>query len=90
MTTYEWDIEETDEYGDIVDHHHFDKLKDIPDIDGDLVLVKSIWRGDTLAARFWAYVENGILPEYFEDSRGWKYHKVPQKFRKEYEKHLKN
>jgi hypothetical protein len=77
-TSYEWDIEETDEHGDIIDHNHAPTLKDLPEVGGDLVLVRD---GDD--GRTWAYVSHNTLPIYFEDSYGRIGSKVPKKFHME-------
>ena len=89
--SYEWDIEEVDrETGDILAHNHGDKLSwllsTFGDIitqgHGDLVLVRD--RGDNeegLLDRHWAYVKDGVLPEYFTDSMGESISiRVPQRF----------
>jgi hypothetical protein len=85
MTRYEWDIETTDECGDIIDHHFADKLKDLSEIGGDLVLVKDNYYG----SKSWAYFNDGI-PTHFEDAFGRNAGKVPKRFIKEYEKVNKN
>lgn len=74
-TSYEWDRESYDEYGDIIDHHHSEKLEDVPshlDLMDDrdtvttrLVLVCTLWDGDEVDWRGWAYAEGPILPEKF-------------------------
>jgi len=71
--TVEWDCELVDEHGDIQDHNHFDKLVDAlayqREHDGDggaisIVLVRdTVCEFDGLIQRFWAYVENGVLPD---------------------------
>lgn len=89
--TYEWDIETTDEHGDIIDHNHVDELKEYTERElgelksGNLVLVR-----DDDYSRGWAYVEKGKLPEYITDACGCNIVKVPQKFHNELKKHLKN
>lgn len=86
--TYEWDIETTDEHGDIIDHNHADELKDYTERElksGNLVLVR-----DDDYSRGWADVEKGKLPEYVTDAYGRNIVKVPQKFHNELKKHLKN
>lgn len=85
-TTYEWDLETVDEYGDVVDHHHEDDVSliiggmDSPD--HALVLVKDIYDQDGEARhRAWAYVENGKLPDVFDDGS-----KMPKRFADEFKK----
>lgn len=93
-TNYEWDIEEQDEYGDIVDHNHADKLTqytadEIAQIDNKrftLVLVRT-YDDMTLGGydRSWAYVENMMLPEEFDNGI-----KVPKRFRDELVRFIRN
>jgi hypothetical protein len=66
---YEWDLETWDET-DCLDHHHADKLRDLPLPSSKfekLVLVRDT--GDEasgLVDRMWAYVdESGMLPKHF-------------------------
>jgi len=78
-TSYEWDIEEIDEFGDVEEHNFRSKLKDLLEIKGDLVLVRTTGsEANGVDDRQWAYVENGELPETFSDGA-----KIPEKFRKE-------
>jgi hypothetical protein len=84
MTTYEWDIETTDDHGDVIDHNFADKLKDFPEIDGDLVLVKYTNSGD----RSWAYFTDEI-PTHFENAYGRNTGKVPKRFIEEYKNYRK-
>jgi hypothetical protein len=62
---YEWDVETIDEYGDIVDHDHNDRLTashlEVEE-PNKLVLVRDNYKADGLD-RSWAYVKNGLLPE---------------------------
>lgn len=73
---YEWLAETIDEYGDVVQHEHAEKLVDIPDfvkdVDGrgarTICLVKDVYdNASPIPTRAWAYVENALLPEYFDD-----------------------
>lgn len=89
-TTYEWDIEKSDEHGDILDHHHFDKCPGIPAVDYDdeglvpaLVLVRDTWDEGGLTGRWWAYVEDRKLPEHFVDAFGNEGPRVPKRFHAE-------
>ena len=61
--SYDWDIEEVDEHGDVLDHDHMDELTraDMDRVDGvrqQLVLIKDVIDhfGD-LDTRAWAYAE---------------------------------
>lgn len=83
---YEWTIEEIDaESGDIIDSSFSDDLNfwTKEDWDGkDLGLVRNEGNEDDgLEDRYWAYVKDGKLPEFFTDSMGeFTGIKVPQKF----------
>ena len=89
--TYEWDIEELDEHGDIENHIHQDKLSayralPIGNPSECLVLVRDNWE---TGSRAWAYVgEDGRLPEYLEDAHGHRVAKVPQRYHRELAKAL--
>lgn len=69
---YEWDIEQYDEYGDIIDHYFFRESRcptqDIKENEC-LVLVKTYLDSyDSVDYRTYAYVtKDGALPEEFED-----------------------
>ena len=86
--SYEWDLEEVDEYGDIVDHHWCDKCPGLPtEPNLELVLIRDVHRGlagddfnmsADLEHRSWAYVRDGKLPEFFDDGE-----KVPKRFHAE-------
>lgn len=93
QTSYEWEITEHDEYGDIVENHFADKLSeydqqdlkralDESDDSMQLGLMRDNIRddGDDLD-RSWAYVESGELPEEFD--AGWS---IPKRFRNELKK----
>ena len=82
---YEWDRETVDEHGDIIDHNHANKLKDIINDDGVLVLVRDVYtEANGVECRSWAYVdENNFLPEFFTDAFDKPVAKVPQRFDKE-------
>ena len=86
-TIYEWDWEELDKHGDIIDHGFVEKPCDNP-FNGRparLVLVKDVWRDDgNLMSREWAYAEEGKLPKEFDGGS-----KVPQKYHDEFEKWAK-
>lgn len=92
---YEWTTETIDADGDIVDSGFFDKLSDISKDDfesNDVGLVRN--EGDEangLKDKFWAYIKDGKLPEYFVDGGGHEISiKVPQKYHKELNTYLKN
>ncbi len=92
MKTYEWDLEELEHYDevndtqDIIDHNHSGRLKELLHLKdeficSDLVLVLDIGDNDEgLKERYWAYVVNNRLPDYFENS----YYKVPKRFHNEF------
>lgn len=89
-TSYEWDLESIDEYGDITDHDWCNKCPGIPpDQKTRLVLIRDVYQGlaaefnesATLRHRAWAYVVDGKLPEKFDDG-----HPIPKRFHKELEK----
>lgn len=88
LVDYEWDLETTNADGDITDHQHADKLRDLPTPATrfeQLVLVRTTFEGD----RQWAYVdESRMLPRYFSiPGPDGNYHetatKVPQRFHRE-------
>ena len=97
QTLYEWDIESTDEYGDVVDHDHHDKCPGLiarnraaiqSDGSAELVLIRDVGLGLAgdpnsfmLDHRAWAYVKDCKLPETFDDG-----HPVPKRFHKELER----
>jgi hypothetical protein len=95
IVSYEWDIEHFDEHGDIWDHHHSDTCPGIPEEnDMRLVLVRDVeefWDGVSQGTidRQWAYVKDGRLPEFFEDSGQARGAKVPQKFHRELAKYAR-
>ena len=96
--TYEWVIEEVDAFGDIHDVNHADtaaeamKQMQFATEAGNHYewgLVRDTWEADdpesmTLALRQWAYVENGALPEYFDEGA-----RVPARFHAELTKAMK-
>jgi hypothetical protein len=95
--SYEWDIEELDEHGDIINHNHADKLKDLPDVKGSLVLVRSLGNEyEGLVDRQWAYVYDmygdQYLPRFFSDSGGDTTFEieVPKRFHKEFQRFIKD
>lgn len=84
---YEWDVETftLDEHEDITDHNHSDACPGIPtEPDQRLVLVRDTWSdADGLTDRQWAYVVDGVLPEYFEDAYQNRAARVPKRFHAE-------
>jgi len=77
-TSYEWDIETWDEDDDIVDHDFYETAKEMLDALTDWgqpanpkerykpVLVRSFYTdSEGLVDRWWAYIEDGKLPEVF-------------------------
>ena len=90
---YEWCYETIDEYGDIIDNDHADKLSEFNEErkTEQLCLVQNIGDDDNgLDDRHWAYVKDGKLPEFFADAMGeFTGYKVPQKFHAELKSYLK-
>lgn len=87
---YEWTLEETED-GDIIDSDFSDTLDfNKADLAGkDLGLVRNEGNEiDGVNDRYWAYVKDGKLPEYFSDSRGEVNIKVPQRFHNELKKYI--
>lgn len=90
---YEWDVETLDEFGDILDHDHRDTFKEAIAAEKTtqgfsettrICLVRDVWDEDNgIQDRQWAYLEEGKLPEYFEDTGGQEANRVPQKFHQE-------
>lgn len=91
MIHYEWTLE-TLEDGDIIDSTFSDSLTfDKEDIrEKDLGLVRNVGNNDDgLIDRWWAYVKDGKLPQFFEDAyRQPTHYKIPAKFHKELAKYL--
>lgn len=96
--SYEWDIEITDEHGDIQDHEFFKKITEANPQElknaiskGNFALTKKYWLdyGDgengELDSQAWAYVRNGQLETSFDDGSS-----VPQKFIAEFQATYKN
>jgi hypothetical protein len=88
-TFYEWLVELCDEFGDIHNHLHEIKLKDLktePEIDAEgfwprLVLVRDVFRDGDMKDRSWAYItKDGELPTHTDGGD-----KVPKKYHKEFE-----
>lgn len=87
---YEWDVEEVDVNEDIQHHNHTasyveaKRIAETPDEIGmtsRIVLVRDDDKG-----RAWAYMEDGKLPEHFEDAHGVEIAKVPKRFNAEVER----
>jgi hypothetical protein len=86
---YEWDVEEVDENEDIQNHNHtssYTKAKEVAAIpnEGGIISRIVLVRDDD-NCRSWAYMEDGKLPEWFEDAYGAEVAKVPKRFIKEVE-----
>lgn len=84
---YEWDLEYVDGDGNVEDHDFYDSAVEVVQAyrtaqlqsPVNIVLVRDTERGD----RSWAYVKDGVLPEWFSaDNR--EVYKVPQRFHKEW------
>lgn len=88
---YEWCYETLDD-GDIVGNDFEDNLSSFNEArkTDTLCLVRN--EGDEINGvedRFWAYVKDGKLPEYFEDGGGYETSiRVPQRFHKELKQYL--
>lgn len=91
MISYEWTLEIMQD-GEITDSSFCDSLEfDKADLVGnDLGLVRN--EGNEIAGiedRYWAYVKDGKLPEYFTNAMGESVgYKVPVKYHKELNKYL--
>jgi hypothetical protein len=81
---YEWDIESTDDDGE-VGHNHFNHCPGIPtDSDSCLVLIYNYGSvDDGMIDKAWAYVKDGKLDEWFRDAYGSQFRKVPARFQRE-------
>lgn len=86
--SYEWVLEELDEYDDVNNVIHPDK-SDLPECltlskqpNYDLALVRDRFNMYGEHIRGWAYVKDGRLPEHFSDASGNNVGKVPPQFRK--------
>lgn len=87
--TYEWTVEvledPSDQDSDILETQPFDHLEDALKFmryepEARLVLVRNVGNDlDGLTDRLWAYVEDGKLPEYFEDGGAETTVRVPGK-----------
>lgn len=85
--SYEWTLEEINGSGDIIDIDFSDTLTFDKNLltGNDLGLVRNDGNENAgVTDRFWAYVKNGKLPEFFKTAMGEPSgYKVPQKFHKE-------
>lgn len=86
---YEWDVE-TVEDGEVVDHHFCENYADAHKVCSDIMadtsggqLAEIVLVRDHIYSRGWAYVKNGVLPEYFADALDEQLTKVPLRFVKE-------
>ena len=92
---YEWDVEQCNaieteilEEGEIIEHWFQESYRELsefmaavvfdPAIDWQTVLVRNDDNG-----RSWAYMEDGKLPEFFEDAYQHRVAKVPKRFHAE-------
>jgi len=84
MVYYEWSLEYTDKDGDITNSDFADKVADFGAdvLQGRLCLVRNTGNEiDGLQERHWAYVKDGKLPVFFEDSAASETTiKVPKRF----------
>lgn len=95
-TWYEWDVEivSDDDFEDILDHDFRDTYAEVKagssaasGVFTRLVLVRHVETDDAWREDSWAYVEDGKLPEHFEDAYGNKATKVPARFHQEVARH---
>ncbi|MHA1962820.1 MAG: hypothetical protein ACW99U_21735 [Candidatus Thorarchaeota archaeon] len=81
-TFYQWAIEETDEYGDVIDtEFHDGTFPGFPaSPDYHVVLIRDQYKPHSgeLTDRGWAYVRDGKLPTWFDSG-----HNVPKRFHKQ-------
>ena len=95
-TNYEWDREATDEFGDIHEHYHAERLADVPSnedvvdmvmeaTDSSLVLVRDEYDAEDgeLLDRQWAYVTSAGIPNEFDGGA-----RVPKRFLQEFTRSL--
>ena len=92
MVTYEWDCEtvvaiedEHNEEGEILDHAHGASFAEVHAWAESVVppagaYFKLVLVRDDDECRSWAYVENGMLDEFFYDTDGRKMARVPVRF----------
>ncbi len=85
---YEWTLEAIDEFDDISDSEFSEKLSAFADAElngKDIGLVRNEGtEADGLTDRYWAYIKDGKLPEFFSDDQGREVNiKVPQRFHEE-------
>lgn len=94
--TYEWLVERSDEFGDILDVRHFDTLADAKtDVEGsededreagltiEIGLVRDRLDDLGVAERGWAYLRaDGTLPSHFNDTEADRW-PVPKRFHQE-------
>jgi len=94
MVRYEWDVEEcnavetTDlDEGEVIDHRHCETYTEVKRVLAETPPPGSVWSAclvrDDDNGRSWAYMEDGKLPEYFEDAYQHPTAKVPQRFHAE-------
>lgn len=106
-TIYEWDIETWDEHDDIVDHDFRGTAKEMLDALSDWgqpanpkerykpVLVRSFFTdAEGLVDRWWAYIEDGKLPDVFSTDTAGGFEetdlKVPQRLQAEWRRATKS
>lgn len=90
---YEWDLELVDEHDDVFDHVFCDSAVEVvrefknAQLHGEvasIVLVRTVWGLSGNEDRTWAYVKDGVLPEFTRDAYNRDAYKVPQKYHKEW------
>lgn len=99
--TYEWDMEIAYDYGDIIDHHHADKLKDLKCYENDPHRSFDEIKGRQEPAHLRLVLVRDTWDEWGLDEREWAYlnedgtmpdtfdcgAKVPKRFKQEFERH---
>lgn len=90
MIIYEWLVEQVNKDGDIVDTYHFstpeEMIKELSNkLDDGLhyeygIVRDKIDKFTSLEKREWAYIEDGVLPDEFDDGTGYGA-KMPQKLK---------
>lgn len=93
-TRYEWTAEHVNADGDVEDLDFWDSVDELPTEAQDgctleigVVRYRYADDGDLLETA-WAYVDDGKLPEHFEDAHGAAVAKVPARFHEELAAHL--
>ncbi len=91
MVVYEWDAESItdDEWEEVADHNHGETAMYVlqaQPLDGHRKHICLVRDANEREDRSWAYLEDGKLPEWFEDASGRKTARVPKRFHEELRK----